>query len=500
MRTGRAVALKGAADLGARAVSLVTFPLVVERAGAAGYGAYSQMIAVIGFLVPFASLGLGSASVQFFAPGRWTAAVRRRVRRASLLALLFSLAFGCALTAGAGPLNDTFLKWPDGDSLFKAGGLLLAVSALEFALLELLRARRWLGTYVVCQSLQALVTAGGAVAMVAAEWSIVGFVVAVAAVRGLLLLVEVVAVLVAFRTEDGDEEPGERMAGATSVGAMVRFGLPLAVAGIGLSLVHVGDRLIIGRYLDARVVGVYSAVYGLGLLVAAAAGPLMLAAYPAIVRARFSGSAGDVPSEVRRFHRFIALVVVLTTGYLCVVMEPMLRLLGGRAFSPALVVVIPIVVGLALDQWNGLAHYVLAAAGRNVLVQNAWIACGAGNVALNVVVVPRWGLEGAAVLTLLTFAALEAYVYAVAAREISLAGAYRFDTTLWALLVSALGIVPTALLVSSVEGSLVQFLGGTALYATIVITAVLGLRLVSIPELRGLVLAPPVAAPSGGPA
>ncbi len=79
--TGRGVVLKGLADVAAKAAGFIALPVVIRFAGAAGYGAYSQVSTIVGFLVPFAALGLGGGIVRFFSIEPWTDAVRARFVR-----------------------------------------------------------------------------------------------------------------------------------------------------------------------------------------------------------------------------------------------------------------------------------------------------------------------------------------------------------------------------------------------------------------------------------
>src|SRR6201999_3189073 len=95
MTTTRGVLLKTVADLGARASAFLTFPIMAHFAGAGGYGAYAQLNTVVGFVVPFAALGLGSTMVRFFASPPWSKSLMRRALRVG--GRLFLVASGVGL-------------------------------------------------------------------------------------------------------------------------------------------------------------------------------------------------------------------------------------------------------------------------------------------------------------------------------------------------------------------------------------------------------------------
>ena len=103
--------------------------------------------------------------------------------------------------------------------------------------------------------------------------------------------------------------------------------------------------------------------------------------------------------------------------FLATLIHPALLVLGGSEFDIDLLVGWLIIAGIFVDQWNGLAHYVLAAFDRTLFLQNAWLVCGGLNIALNLFAVPLWGLRGAAAVTLISFLVLELIIFRGASRH-----------------------------------------------------------------------------------
>lgn len=459
MRTGRAVALKGASDMLSRAVTVVLFPVVVHYADADGWGAYSQLLAIVGFLGPLLPLGLTSAVVPYLAPLPWNARSRRWLLGSLGGALAVAAALAGLFALLAAPVNDAILRWPSGDDLFRAGALLLVIGAAEAALLELLRAREWLGQYAAYQFGQTAMTAVAGFATLPASHGVVAFVVVTAALKLALLLAN--AAIVAARPVDAAPVVGTEPLALPRLGRMVRFGLPLSVAGLGLAIVHTGDRFVVGHYLSAADVGAYAAVYSMAVLITAGAGPVLLPALPKLVRSWAVGGSHATIADASVFHQYLALVVVVGAGWLSVLGGASVRLLSGGRIDPGFALVVTIVLALALDQWNGLTHYVLIAAGRTLFLQNAWLTAAAANIGANIVVVPRHGLLGAAVVTLLTFSLLEAALTWRAGREAPIALSYRLDTTAMAALAAGAGIAAGLPAVVLLDGPASQVAAGT---------------------------------------
>lgn len=476
MNTGRAVILKGVADVLARLAGLITFPILARYADVDGYGAFTQMNTIVGFLIPFASLGLGSAMVRFFVAPDWTEGVRRGAIRTGAIVLGAGLLISGVIAASAPLLNELFLRWPGGDELFRWGSLLIAIGAFEFWLLDLMRARTWWTSFSVFQIAQTALGVAAVVVLLPQGYSLVDLVIATVILRG--LGTTVTALIVVVRAPAGP--PGTGTAEVPGVGRMLRFGFPLTVAGLGLWMVNLSDRLVIGYFLDPDALGLYGATYTMASLLLVVTAALFLPAYPRLMQAVADADSPRLASEVRLFHRFVALAAVPGAVFLAIVIHPALLVLGGSAFDVDVAIGALIVAGLFLNQWNGIAHYVLACFDRTVFVQNAWLGCGALNVALNIVAVPAWGIIGAAAVTLLSFVVLEIVVFAAAGNYVDLTRNYRFATTLRATVASVAAGAVAIVLIAIASSEAIGVVAATGGFWLTYVAAVALMR-----ELRG---------------
>lgn len=429
MNTGRVVVVTAVADTILRATGLISFPLLARQVGADGYGAYTQVNSIAAFVVPFASLGLSGAMVRFFAARSWGPAVRRDLGRVMLVVLASSTLLALIMFLSSGWLNRLALDWPNGETLFRAAAVLVVVGALEQTVINTLRARDRLYLYSSYTVAQGCVLLVALVATLRGPEDLVRTVVALAIGRGGLALVASLVVGVGDGHVTSTDGPPARMLD------MIRYGLPMAVSAVGLWIVNLGDRVLIGHYRDADELGRYGSVYTFATLVAIATGPVLLPALGRMMRATQANDHERAAADVSTFHRYVAMGSIGAALGLGVLIQPVVRLVGGQDFEVSRLLVAMIVAGLFLDQWNGIAHYVLLCNDRTRLLQVAWMSAGAFNVAANVVAVQVWGLQGAALMTLLTFAFLEVTVYRAASQYVPLRNAYCWATS-WKALVA----------------------------------------------------------------
>ena len=425
MSTSRAILLKGVADITARGSAVITFPLIAAYAGAAGYGAYGQVSTIVSFVVPFASLGIASAMVRYFAVGGWTRASARHVLRIGVVVVTLSAVPASAMAIFAGPLNDALLGWPLGGALFKWGSLLIVLGASELWLLELFRARDWLVPYSLLQLGQTLALVVAMAVLLPSGHTVVALVQAAVVLKGIAVGIALIFAMRLARA--GREEPGEPRQ-PPRLAEMIRFGLPFTIAGFGLWMVNLSDRLVIGNSEGPADLGRYGAAYTIASLLLIVSAPLMLPVYRRYMTASLTDDSERIAADTRLFHRYVSIALIAVAVYLGIVSGPVLEVIGGPEFRTGTLVTVLLIAGVFLDQWNGLAQYLLICADRTLLLQNLWLGCGVMNIALNLILVPLYGIEGAAAATLVTFLLLEAAIFFAASRRIPLWRLYRFDS------------------------------------------------------------------------
>lgn len=182
---------------------------------------------------------------------------------------------------------------------------------------------------------------------------------------------------------------------------LLKSGGSFILSGLMVSIYSATDKLMLKRLLDEAAVGQYALASSLSLTWAFVLQAVIDSAAPAIFRAH----GQDRDTFERRNRQLYALVFYLAVGMslvICLLAEPLVRILYGEAYLPA-VVPLRIVVWYAAFAYLGVAR-------------NAWIVCenrqkgltplymaAAGiNVVLNGMLIPRWGASGAALASLVT--------------------------------------------------------------------------------------------------
>ena len=182
----------------------------------------------------------------------------------------------------------------------------------------------------------------------------------------------------------------------------MRFGYLFFVAGLGWNLISSVDRLMIKYYLPADQLGYYSMAAQIITVMSVVTATLGLALVPSLTAVRKAGDHATFRKLVHNSARlgFITLVPIAVCGFaLC---EDFFSLLLPR-FGPS-VRIVQIIISIGfIDLFCRISWASLVAHERGGLAAVAYIAAAVWNVASNWLLIPRYGIVGAAVSVLTTF-------------------------------------------------------------------------------------------------
>lgn len=182
------------------------------------------------------------------------------------------------------------------------------------------------------------------------------------------------------------------------------YGMPLAGWIVGAYVLSLADRFLIQAYLGSAKVGIYYLNYevlpGIVLLVL---GSLVAVMSPALIRLydRLGREAAST-SLNRHTTTFLFLSLPLATA-IAVISRPLSAHLFRPAFADGSIVVPWIIFGLL--GWNlGMLLQQPFAFNRTTRPLLGYVAVGSCiNIGLNVLLIPTWGIEGAAVATFISY-------------------------------------------------------------------------------------------------
>lgn len=255
-----------------------------------------------------------------------------------------------------------------------------------------------------------------------------------------------------------------------SVTRFLRYGLPLLGASIGSMCLDQSDRFVLARYAGAREVALYSAGYLFGGYVLAGVGSIFTAAgFPHLISTWETEGEGSTRVLLARLTRLYILCAMPAAAGVSILSQRIIGAFLGAKYADAASIVCWIAAAYFI---SGLNQYEQAAAQlrrKTWLTGAIYAACAALNLLLNLSLIPRFGMAGAAWATLAGYIAL--FVVTAECNRRFLGFAYEVPRETWvrALFSTACMAAAVFLADSSLPATnamlAVAILGGMAVYA-----------------------------------
>ncbi|KTG07827.1 polysaccharide biosynthesis protein [Haloprofundus marisrubri] len=254
---------------------------------------------------------------------------------------------------------------------------------------------------------------------------------------------------------------------------MLRFSAPLVISTVMSTMLTQTDTLMLGYFRASEEAGMYSAAYTLGtgmLVVLSAFGFLYL---PLASRLDSDGQRDDVGVIYQTTTKWV--YIITFPAFLTFVVFPrdILRIVFGSAYESAALALIIVSIGFFLSAAVGRDRETLSALGETNYILVGNVAGFVFNFLVNLVLIPQYGMEGAA----FTSAVSMAIVHVVVCGILKL----RFDITPFSnesvrtFVLLPVVLIPPALVLSNWVS-----LSALTLLPFLVVTGLLGIGVVTV--------------------
>ncbi len=388
-------------------------PVITKWVGAGAFGVWKQFSITSGFIAVLATVGTAQVVNRYLAP------MERPERYSAHFLAIASFVLGVSLLFTAGLLavpqfasvrifgEDTSLV----PLLFLAA--YLPVLAFSNRLLTFLRSRRRfdiVAPLAVVRDLGSIIL----VATLILLWKEIEY-----AIGGLFLW-EVGGMIATFELARRKANLKIVSPDFSEAKKYFSFGVPLVLVTVGSRLAEFADRYVIVNTMGIEEVGIYSVAYAGGAI-----GVLFLKPIQRVLLPDFSVlvERGKRKKLERRLRGVVKYFIASQFGILIALIflgEAALLLVSNRSFLSGLAVLQIIPFGIMAYGLLQIGTQVLNAEESTRLVGLIWICVGALNVITNLFAVPVFGLEGAAMATVLSYIMGAAACWVILLRSYSL--------------------------------------------------------------------------------
>jgi O-antigen/teichoic acid export membrane protein len=199
---------------------------------------------------------------------------------------------------------------------------------------------------------------------------------------------------------------------------LLRVSIPFGIIGFALGLSYKFDTVLLNIYRGDAETGFYNAAYNLVFSVVLFSNVINTALYPSLSRQSVS-DPGNLNRSFDRSLRYLMVFALPVAVGIWSLADQIIPFLFTQSFGPAipaLRIVIWVVPLMFISEFFG---YIVVIAGREKKAARAVLVSTAFNVLINFMLVPRFGIIAAAVMTVVTEAVLVGQYAWVIRKEIS---------------------------------------------------------------------------------
>jgi O-antigen/teichoic acid export membrane protein len=413
-------------------LGLVTMPWLTKSYTPEIYGIWITMNVTVVLISPCLALQLGESVIRFLSGERDKTVIKRSIGSMLLVIVIFS---GIVLLIAnlLAPYLARFLFANSGYTVFiRLLSIWIFVNALFNFFICDLYARNKIKLLSIRQVALSLITMAVVIFLASHHFTITWVILSVVILQALFTL----AFFILFSIEIGIPYPN-----FNRLREFLSFSLPQIPGGLLLWIIRYSDRYLITIFLGLAWTGIYSSSSTLAGLTSLYFGPISFVLFPLLSRLWDENRVSEVKSYLEQSTRLFLTLAIPTAAGVAVLSQPLLRLLTTSEFLAGQWLVLLIALGsICLGVYQINLNIVLLIKRTRVIPVIIGIAA-AVNILINVILLPRTGIIGAAIANLGAYLLLSIIVTVWAVKEVS----FSFDYKFLVKIIGATAIMATSL-------------------------------------------------------
>jgi len=389
------IGLVGISRLYVNLRGFILLPIFIKTIGTSDYGIWTLILATFTVLEPFILLGLQEAILRILA-GQSKEKIVQGVITITITVLFAGTITSIFFFFSSDFIANIFLKEPSSSYIIEVATPFIILDTLNTIVLSSFRVFGMIKKYALILIIRTSLEIGLIVFFILFGFGLIG------AFLALIIAAIISLIITLFYTF---QYAGIAKPDFSLIKPYLLFCLPLVPITLASFVMQMGDRYVIGFYMGAEKVGIYSASYGIATI------PLVISTYlvyilgPTVYKLYDTGEVDKAKKYLLYSWKYYLMLAIPSAFGLSILAKPLLLRMTTPEFVPDGIFIIPLVgAGIVLwgmEQIFGIS--VLIFKHRKIFLI-AFI-CGAGaNFILNIIFIPQYGIIIGAITTLIAYA------------------------------------------------------------------------------------------------
>lgn len=371
---------------------IVLLPVITKLLGAENYGIWIQLSITLSLITPIAVLGLPNTLVRFLAAEKDKKEIREGVWSVALIVFAVSSAIGMLFFIFAESISH-FLQSPTVFVQILAFAIIL--ECLNLVFINLFRAFQEIRKYAFFTALLVFGEIGLVTIALFLNYGLWGAVISLLIIR--LVVFSLLSILII-------KNIGVTLPTFSRLKEYLRFGLPTVASNVSYWGVQSSDRYLIGFFLGVLFVGYYSPAYAIGNLINLFIVPFLLV-LPAVLSRFFDENRIDEVKTYLKYSLKYFLMIAIPAGFgLSVLSRELLTIFSTQEIAENAYFITPFVVlSILIYGIYTIFVQILFLFKKTRIAGTIWVLAAFCNIVLNLILIPRFGILGAALTTLVAY-------------------------------------------------------------------------------------------------
>lgn len=393
-------------------VALLLFarlPILSKWLGTSLYGTWSLIWVTISLLAPVATLALTVTIVRFLPAETKNEKVRESFWSVIFIVLATSAFFSLMLVLFSDRLASSIFGDIYYSYFIKLGSIMLITQAVSQISLAFFRAFRHMKRYSGLLVAKTVAQIGLMVCFLLLDWELRGVIFAILASDLLCITASLWAIL---------KQIGFQFPKFTELKSYLKYGLPLIPNTAILWIIHSSDRYMIAYFMETRDVGIYSAAYGLANIVSLGIASLGIVLFPTVSKSYDDKEITQTKIYLKYSLKYLMMLAIPAAFGLSIMASPLLRIFASSEFTTGGVVIPFVSFGIVLFGFYMVCSIIIHLVKKPYWTVALLSISSILNIGLNMLLIPRLGILGAAVATLISYGVLGILTVVVSFRHI----------------------------------------------------------------------------------
>jgi O-antigen/teichoic acid export membrane protein len=375
----------------------VSLPLITKNIDLNKYGIWTQILVTVSLLTPIVLLGLSQSLIRYLASEKNAERTREYFFSSLLFVIIWGLVVTVAVFFSADYLALTIFNDPNSSIYIKFGSLLIVLTAVAQLPILYFRIFQLIKIYSLLRFLEMGVNLFLIFVFLRLNLDLFGIIFASILTNLVIFTISMIVIILKI---------GISIPKFCELKTLLIYGIPLTPNPMIEWLRNSSDRYIIGLVLGISAVGIYSASYAIGSIIIVIVRPLQLILFPFLSKMFDEGKIDEIPIYLEYSMKYFLMITIPAAIGISVLGLPLLKILTTEDFIFGAFLIPFIAIGGIFFGIYQISINITQLV--KITKYNFYLYAIAAtiNFLLNFMLIPYFGLIGAAISALISFIGL----------------------------------------------------------------------------------------------